>query len=515
MKKSMFRWGFVLSMLLGLLITGVMAAEVPAKTDCNGHTGWTEVNSVADLGAVASNRYRPAAGHYVLMENIDLGSDYWRSPSSGDITICLNGHTLTSSYGSYVLRNGNATMTVCDCKGSGQVVKATEGRIVEGAGGTIVLEGGTFTLGEGVTANYGINLTAGGSIVINGATITGVNGTGFAVGAGATSAVTGANIVMVSGSVTGNPLTGTNAAVTVPANCTFTMTGGTISGFGDDGTKTISGGTFTEMGVDDVSPYLTEEMPVYIEAVGDGCVVTPGYKRIGSTKTFGSTLNFGVQLSCDNDFAGNILCTVDGVEVIPVIEDGIVTVTATGIAAKDMGKEIAFVVKSADGETTYYSDDLSVADVAAEEFEEADADYQTLLADMINYGKAAAAEFDGDEITVDLGTGTIDLTQDWSRNVNDYGVHEGAAHKMFATLSLKDKIELNIYHEGEDLHKTDIAIAEALGSTTKVFEDGCTVTYSIKDYILDVLNNGVDDDQDALIGALQKYIDSVYNAING
>lgn len=285
----------------------------------------------------------------------------------------------------------------------------------------------------------------------------------------------------------------------------------------------LTGGTFGYAEDDETfASYIPSDRPMSLKAVTvegweNACEVDKGYKRIGSYKTFGSTLNFDVVLSCDNGFTTNaVAATVNGAEATATIDaDGKVSVAATGIAAKDMGKDIAFVVKSADGQASYYSEEISVADVAAEEYVEAEGTaYGTLLEDMINYGNAAATVFDC--TTVDaLGDGTTELTQEWTRDAGDYGANEGAAHEMFATLSLKDKIELNIYHEDKVTTVDDIAIAEALGSSDVTFEDGCAVKYSIKDYILDVLHDGVENGQEALIEALQKYIDSVCAVVNG
>lgn len=466
----------------------------------------------------------------------------------------LVGGKITNGVG-VVLTSGNFNMY------DGSEISKTTTRGVNMSAGTFNMYGGTIkecTDGGVWVQNGGTFNMSGGTITENYVSSSTGNNRGHGVRVGYTSTAGTANIT--GGTISGNRLGSAtaeakwdisiyNGSVTVSgdetvvdyvysapssASCTgtFDIQGGTMKGVmvaagkeeiavpGTD--AVISGGLFTDMSANEVATYLSSTKPLCAKTVSDGAEgydykVTPGYQVTGENFDFKSSLNFGLTLGCDNGFvAESVVATVNGDAVDATIVDGVVTVEATGITAKEIGAPIAFSVKGTD-DTVYFEDEISVADIAKEQYAEAEGNYAILLEDLINYGNEAAAVFGG--TTVDaLGTGADTLVYEWNHS-EGYGA--SAADIAVATLSLKDKIVLNIYINGEanvgvydettgitTVTYDDIAIAEAMEPINLTFTVGgteYTVVYSIADYVIDALEG----EQADLISALQKYIDSV------
>lgn len=500
MKKSIFRWGFVLAMLVGLMTIAASAAA-PEKTVCNGHPTegdvvWTQVTEASQLTT--------DGGHFVLMNDIDLGTSGWGSLGA-DTTLCLNGHTLSNSSTSYVIRPGeNITFTLCDCHGGGKVVAnasiTSNGIIYSTKNNTVKLEGGTICFADGFTGR-GVRRTVAGKTVFNGGSMSNVTQGFYTVNQDV--------IEIYEGS-------------TLQADNIFRRSSGNIA-YKDN--FTIAGGTFKcgQLTADEIKNFLPNDMPLSVLGETGNFTVKQGFYRDGSKQDFSTKLQFRLYLKCDNDIFSSIDNGTSAESLGWSVErsKGAGTMYSSGsqfvlivgaLTAKDIGTPVTCTVKDADG-TVLFEETISAADVAKEIYDgTADEAVKTLMEDLVNYGNAAAEAFGGTTVNA-LGKGTTMLTQDWTRGENDYGVTNGD-HDMYATLSLKNTIELNIYHkdaEGDVTYQTlsDIAIANALTSRDVTFGDGCcSVKYSIKDYILDVLN-GEDNGQQALISALQKYIDSV------
>lgn len=77
-------------------------------------------------GANSQNEVRLDTGTYYLTDDIIL-QDTSASQRNfyvidGDVTICLNGHTLKTVYTTVFKMANKATLTICDCKGGGQVL---------------------------------------------------------------------------------------------------------------------------------------------------------------------------------------------------------------------------------------------------------------------------------------------------------------------------------------------------------------------------------------------------------
>lgn len=82
----------------------------------------------AKLTKRSTNYYNIAGGHYVLTEDMDLGAYRLRVNAGTTVSICLNGHTITTS-NRFVEQYGN--LNICDCH-----VDAQEGGIISTQAGT-------------------------------------------------------------------------------------------------------------------------------------------------------------------------------------------------------------------------------------------------------------------------------------------------------------------------------------------------------------------------------------------
>ncbi len=187
------------------------------------------------------------SGYYYLNNDIDLTSRFY---VDGDVTLCLNGKTLTAvnSRGAYV--SGNSKLTICDCDGSG--VFMTDNTYndsdmypcIDLAGnGSFVLQSGTVYSDSA----YAVACSTKGNVLIEGGTLKGTL-EGISV-------YTVNDISIISGEIISE-----NYHAVSFDNATFnnfTVSGGTIEGknsgvyFGKytcTGQILISGGTFNGAG---------------------------------------------------------------------------------------------------------------------------------------------------------------------------------------------------------------------------------------------------------------------------
>lgn len=219
-----------ISLLLALcmVVSILPATALAADGNCTGdHNGWTPLSG--SISSLSGNCY--LTGDVTASGEIRI---------SGDLTLCLNGHTLNLSGKSLCIDSGS--FTLCDCKGSGQI---TGGNNLPG----VIVYGGTFTMNGGtITGNTGggVQVTSASgtaSFTMNGGSITGntvnVNNSSsfFSGGVG----VAGGSFTMNGGSITGNTATGTatlaaSGGVLVYNGGSFTMNGGEITNNQCDGT---------------------------------------------------------------------------------------------------------------------------------------------------------------------------------------------------------------------------------------------------------------------------------------
>ena len=280
-------------------LTGVAAQNHTCLETASTWTALTATNIVRDAGiTVKSDRSTSfnmfaQSGCYYLTEDITLAKNFEIRPGQ-NITICLNGYTLTTEYASSIFRVTGGTLNICDCTGEGAVTSTWNAD----AGPIVYLLNGYADEAEGCTFNlYGGNLSAdsdnteknGGIVYIAnsssakavatmnmyGGTITGcsrknggcigmVNSSvavlkiyGGTVQGGSAADLGGGNIICNVGSMyiyggtiqNGTGVNGGNIYVGAKASCT--ISGGTISGgvatqkggsIYNEGTLTITGG---------------------------------------------------------------------------------------------------------------------------------------------------------------------------------------------------------------------------------------------------------------------------------
>ena len=147
-------------------LTGVAAENHTCPETAPTWTALTSENIARDAGiTVASDRETESAynmfaqsGHYYLTESIKLAKNFEIRPGQ-NITICLNGYTLSTGHSQSIFRITGGTLSICDCTGKG-TVKST----YTGEAPIAYLLNGYADATEGVTFNlYGGNLTSTGT----------------------------------------------------------------------------------------------------------------------------------------------------------------------------------------------------------------------------------------------------------------------------------------------------------------------------------------------------------------
>lgn len=250
-----------LCMVVSLLPASALASG--ADDDHGEHSEWTVLTSTS--GTQTGGKYYLNGGNYYLKSDVTASGEI---RISGDLTLCLNGHTLNLSGNSLCVDSGS--FKLCDCGSGGMITGGSSVPAVIVYDGTFTMNGGTITgnAGGGVQV-ASANGTA--SFIMNGGSITGntVNvdsPSSFSGGVG----VAGGSFTMNGGSITGNTATGTatttaSGGVLVYYGGRFTMTGGeiinnqcTVSNiFGDKGNDfaggvrvsvALSGDSFTVSG---------------------------------------------------------------------------------------------------------------------------------------------------------------------------------------------------------------------------------------------------------------------------
>ncbi len=181
-----------------------------------------------------------SSGNYVLTGDLELSKPIYIQYNQ-NITICLNGHKLSST-GQALTISGN--LTLCDCEGTGEVAAnyASNGGCLRlTRGGTLNVYGGTYTNSKAVA-------NGGGVVVVS-------RDTYSATGATTTNTENKSVFNFYGGKLTGGKTTGTGGNLTVfHAECTFNMYGGIIENGQADGnggnmrsygTTNLLGGTVT------------------------------------------------------------------------------------------------------------------------------------------------------------------------------------------------------------------------------------------------------------------------------
>ena len=198
---------------------------VCGDASCTEHTTISDWTGISDFNSVSS-------GNYYLTADVTL-TDQVTIATGIDITLCLNGHTITAASNNRILNVTGGSITLCDCKGTGTLTggKTSIGGAlyVYGFDSTFTMYGGTISgntatvSGGGVYVNNGTFIMYGGAISDN---TSGNEGGGvYIVGS---SSIT-ATFTMYGGTISGNTATKVGGGVYQGEYVIFTMYGGAIS----------------------------------------------------------------------------------------------------------------------------------------------------------------------------------------------------------------------------------------------------------------------------------------------
>lgn len=174
------------------------AATVGGCSDTT-HSGYTSLDS----GALTAGNL---SGEYYLSESLVLNDEI---TINNNVTICLNGNTITAAGGHRVFDIQGGSLTLCDCKGTGEIkggdVKEHSGVGGSSGGAVYVDNSGAFILNGGKIT--GSSAKHGGGVYVNGH----------------------GNFEMNGGLITGNIAIHQGGGVYVSGDGNFEMNGGTIS----------------------------------------------------------------------------------------------------------------------------------------------------------------------------------------------------------------------------------------------------------------------------------------------
>ncbi|MBE6981620.1 MAG: hypothetical protein E7437_04775 [Ruminococcaceae bacterium] len=185
---------------------------------CQSVSGWTEVSDEVLTTATGtdgnSKGIRFASdGHYYLSGDWVLPDQLCIMPDQ-NITLCLNGFTVSRASAKAVLVAGN--LEVCDCKTTGTIKSG----VVKDNGGTMKLvAGGNVKLYSGTLTSMGQTLN----------NIGGVLAVSLDKG-GITNSTASSYFTMYGGTITGGSTEKTGGNIQIWGKSYFTMYGGTISG---------------------------------------------------------------------------------------------------------------------------------------------------------------------------------------------------------------------------------------------------------------------------------------------
>lgn len=142
---------------------------VCGKTDCTD----TEHGAAADFQSLSTLNSTLNSAHYYLSDNVTADTDI---TISGDVTLCLNGKTLSMGDNTITV-SGNAVLTICDCgtlgaiignnSGSGSLISVTDGGTLQVNSGTLSMEH-TGSNSQGI---HTVNLSAGSSCSFTNCTV--------------------------------------------------------------------------------------------------------------------------------------------------------------------------------------------------------------------------------------------------------------------------------------------------------------------------------------------------------
>lgn len=208
----------IASLLLAVcMVWGLLPQlRLPARAaeEHDSHTGWMQ------LGKSTSTIND---GNYYLSGNVE---PTFGITVSGNVTLCLNGHTLNIGQNTTLTVSSGATLTICDC-GNGGTITGTESRsglnVISVTGGTLNLESGTIS-GETEGSGSLISVTGGGTLNVTGGTIS-LNHTGKGAQLGVQAVALSGNST---GSFTGGEVSLTSAVENARATTVY-QEGGSVT----------------------------------------------------------------------------------------------------------------------------------------------------------------------------------------------------------------------------------------------------------------------------------------------
>ena len=243
-----------------------------------------------------------SGGNYYLPYDVTLTNNI---TIDSDVTLCLNGHTLTGAASSAIITiSSGATFTLCDCsvEQTGTITGASNPSgndyAWQGSGGAI-MNHGTFTMYggnlSGNTADMGGGIFTRGPVYIYGGTISGntatTNGGGIYIN-------TGATVTLDGGEISNNNATTRGDGVYV-GNGTFTMKSGTLTENAEQGVNVngdnsskfyMTGGYFGSNSIIVVGTEANATVQIsggYFETSPSTDFVVSGYTAISDTSVSG------------------------------------------------------------------------------------------------------------------------------------------------------------------------------------------------------------------------------------
>lgn len=268
-------------------------------------------NGVLCIGGTEAQKYDGQNYDYILQEGIYyLDGDlilHGGIQVSGNVTLCLNGHTISNNY-SHVIQtpwNKDVTFTLCDCKGGGKIAHA-ENSSSTGMGVNLNNTSGKqqiFVMYNGcITQNKGsgVYLYQNTSFTMYGGSITGNTLTGAPTFGGGVYVHSGATFTMYGGDITKNKADYGGGVSTSGDTANFTMYGGSITG---NHTAGDGGGIYSTS--NNISIYGGSVTGNSAERNG-GAVYVAGTMIVGGDINISGNWKGDAQSSASNNNANNV-----------------------------------------------------------------------------------------------------------------------------------------------------------------------------------------------------------------
>lgn len=259
------------------------------------------------IGGVEAGKYTNQNYDYILPEGTYyLDGDltlHGGIQVSGSVTLCLNGHAISNDY-SHVIQTpwgGDATFTLCDCKGGGKIAHV-ENSSSTGTGVNLNNTGGkqqAFIMYNGcITQNKGsgVYLYQNTSFTMYGGSITGNTLTDTPTFGGGVYVSSEATFAMYGGEITKNQAD-YGGGVYVASEASFTMSGGSIT---KNHAGKIGGGIYS----------TSDNISIYGGSVTDNSVTKTGkaggiYVPDSGTLTVGGNVNISGNWQGDRKESGS------------------------------------------------------------------------------------------------------------------------------------------------------------------------------------------------------------------